>query len=59
MEKGMETQGQLEPVDELIAAIVKKLQAKRGVLRQSLPHGRLTWRRTKTGEIDVGLEPRL
>ena len=59
MEKVMETRSQLEPVDQLIAAIDKKLNAKRDVLRQSLSHGRLTWRRTKSGEIEVGLEPKL
>ena len=51
--------GRHEPVDELIAAIVNKLQAKRDVLRQSLRHGHLTWRRAESGKIEIALEPKL
>ena len=55
----MESRSKHEPVDQLIAAIDKKLNAKRDVLQQSLSHGRLTWRKTKSGEIEVALEPKL
>jgi hypothetical protein len=55
----VEAKGRREPVDELIAAIANKLEAKREVLQQSLQHGRLSWRRVKSGEIEVALEPKL
>jgi hypothetical protein len=51
--------GRHEPVDELIAAIISKLEAKRDVLRQSLGHGRLTWRRVKSGKIELDLDVKL
>lgn len=44
--------------DQLIAAIVGKLQANRVVLAKSRNHGRLSWR-TSNGKIDVKLEPEL
>ena len=50
--------GRPDSVDELIAAIVNKLQANRDVLRQSLGHGHLTWR-VQSGKIEIALEPKL
>jgi hypothetical protein len=46
-------------VGELIMAIVSKLEAKRDVLRQSLGHGHLTWRRAKNGKIEIDLDVKL
>ena len=43
------------PVDQLIATVVKKLQANRDVLQKSPNYGRLIWRRKK-GELEIELE---
>ena len=46
-------------VDELISALVKKLQSNRELLQRSISHGRLVWRvdrkKDKT-EIDLELK---
>ena len=59
MEKGLEPQGQTEPVDELIAAITREPKVKRGILEQSLAHGSLTWRVDGRGKLTVQLKPTL
>lgn len=46
-------------VDELIEAVIRKLKANRSVLERSLHFGRLTWRVTKKGDIEVDLEPKI
>ncbi|MDA1220269.1 MAG: hypothetical protein O2909_12680 [Chloroflexi bacterium] len=47
-------------VDHLIETIVKKLEANRAVLEQSIHYGRITWRLSrKGGEIEVDFEPKL
>jgi hypothetical protein len=47
-------------VDQLIDAIIRKLQANRPVLERSIQHGRLSWRTNKrNGEIEIDLEPKL
>ena len=46
-------------VDRLIKLIVMKLEANKPVLAKSLGHGRITWRKQGSGEIEVELEPKL
>ena len=47
-------------VDQLIEAIVKKLEANRIVLERSIQFGRISWRRSKGNDvIVVDLEPKL
>ena len=47
-------------VDQLIDAIVKKLEANRAVLGRSIHYGRISWRLDrKAGEIEVDFEPKL
>jgi hypothetical protein len=53
------TSGGHRSADELTTAIVRKLEARREVLQQSLECGRLTWRRRQNGELEVKLEPKL
>ena len=45
-------------VDDLVEAITAKLRANAPVLKQSISHGRLSWRVAK-GRIEINLEPRL
>jgi hypothetical protein len=59
MEEAAGNSGGRESADELISAIVRKLEAKRAVLQQSPDYGRLTWRRRQNGELEVNLEPEL
>lgn len=44
-------------VDQLVDAIVRKLEANRAVLQKSLEHGRVSWRIDSAGRITVKLEP--
>lgn len=46
-------------VERLIRTIVEKLEANRPVLARSLHFGRLSWRTTKNGEVEVDLEPKI
>jgi hypothetical protein len=43
--------------DQLVDAIVRKLEANSAVLQKSLEHGRLSWRIDSAGRIIVKLEP--
>jgi hypothetical protein len=45
-----------DPAEELIAAVLRKLEAHREQLGS--PYGRLTWRR-REGKVDLQLEVRL
>ena len=45
--------------EELIAAITAKLESNRAIVEQSITFGRLTWRRTKNGQFEIELEPRI
>lgn len=46
-------------VDELLATIAAKLAANAGIIARSLAYGRLSWRRGRTGQFEVDLDPRL
>ena len=47
-------------VDDLIEAIVKKLETNRAVLEKSIHYGRISWRLgRKAGDIEVDFEPKL
>ena len=45
--------------DDLIEAITVKLRRNHAILERSVHFGRLSWRSTKKGEIEVDLEPKL
>lgn len=45
--------------EELIAAITAKLESNCAIVEQSIAFGRLTWRRTRNGEFEIDLEPRI
>ena len=44
---------------DLIDAITAKLESNSSVVEKSIAFGRLTWRRTKAGEFEIDLEPRI
>lgn len=46
-------------VEPLLEAIKRKLEANKSVVAQSLHFGRLSWRTTKEGKIEVDLELKL
>ena len=50
---------QCRVANEIIEAITAKLKANRLVLQSSAHRGRLTWRMTKEGKIEVNLEPKI
>ena len=44
---------------EIIAAITAKMQANIEIVEKSTGYGRLTWRTTRNGQIEVELEPKV
>jgi hypothetical protein len=48
----------MNEVDELIQAVIQKIQTNRGIVARSLRFGRLTWR-SNGGKVEVDLEPKL
>lgn len=46
-------------VEQLLEAIRTKLEANKAVVARSLHFGRLSWRTTKEGRIEVDLELKL
>jgi hypothetical protein len=46
-------------VEQLLEAIKRKLEANKAVVARSLRFGRLNWRTTQEGKIEVDLELKL
>ena len=52
-------EGDVKRADELIRLITRKLQENRQVLERSIEFGRISWRTTKDGAVEINLEPKL
>jgi hypothetical protein len=46
-------------VDHLIESITRKLTAEKQIVARSLAHGRLSWRWTTDGKVDVKIQPEI
>jgi len=44
---------------EIIAAITAKMQANVEIVEKSAKYGRLTWRTTRDGQVEIELEPKV
>ena len=44
---------------QIVAAITAKMQANIEIVEKSAKYGRLTWRTTRDGQVEVELEPKV